>query len=154
MNLFSTIPKRRKMAAIVSATITEIFGSPVELGKSELHSGEFDYRREWFETDRGQVSHFHIAVRKYGVSIHIKFKSPLSKPRTFGTASATKWNHYIWQRDVVCADDYLEYLNRELLRILPEIIPNGKTRQGLPDKSALWAQYIAELEANKQGEVA
>jgi hypothetical protein len=135
----STLAKRKSMARAVSALATRVMGIPVALEPCPHYPLEFQFRKEDFETDGGQVHHCVIDVCPRGVNVHIRF------PRAFGH----KWNHYLWPSTDQGATEYREQVLAQLARILKRTIPNGSTRQDRPDMGDYWASERALFAAGK-----
>jgi len=135
---FTNKAKRKALAKVTSATLAEFMGVGEALTTCDLYPLEWKYRREDFETSRGRVSHLHVRVCPYGLSVHIKFGAPQFAPS--GASASGKWNHYVWTSDVEAIQD-------DLIQILYEVRPNGRVRSDRPDMRDYWIAQRAEANA-------
>lgn len=140
--LLSTVAKRRAVARRVSEVATRALGMPVALKLSDLYPGEFGWRAEDLESERGPVRHIYLDVSRRGVSVHIKFGFP-----EFSPGDRAKWNHYLWPE----AGDTLETFTESMAADLQAILRTVKLRPGIVrhdrpsmlDKWAVWREEFA-----------
>ena len=117
--LLSTIAKRERMAALVSRVATEALGIPVLLAPDATYPGEFHFRAEDLESERGPVTHLHLDVCPRGVNVHIKFGFPDAGP--VGTSRSGKWNHYIWPESYDDSETYAAWVQEHLFDLLAKV---------------------------------
>jgi hypothetical protein len=135
--LLSTIAKRKRMAALVSRVATEALGIPVALTPEEGYPGEFHFRAENLESERGPVKHIHLDVCPRGVNVHVKFGFPGAAPA--GASRSGKWNHYIWPESDDTAETFAAWVEEHLFDLLAKVeLRPGVTRTARPCQWEAW----------------
>lgn len=148
--LLSTIAKRKAMAVHVGRISSECLGRAIELTPSELYPGEFHFRGEDLESERGPVSWLHIDVCSRGVNLHIKFGFAQYAPWGASRPSG-KWNHYLWPDHEDDSESYRRYIETELRRLLPKVQLVDSVRADRPCMGDYWLyereQFAAQCAA-------
>jgi len=131
----STVAKRKAMAARVSRVASAALGLPVSLAPDAAYPGEYHFRVEGLESERGPVSHITLDVCPRGVNVHIKFGF-----RQFSPGDSAKWNHYLWPEAGDTAESYAAWVEDDLARLLEtvQLRPNVE-RANKPDMAGYWA---------------
>jgi len=130
----STVAKRKAMAVRVSRVASAALGIPVKLEPSDLYPGDFHFRAEDLESERGPVSHIALDVCPRGVNVHIKFGF-----RQFSPGDSAKWNHYIWPEPDDTAATYADWVEEDLAVILKTVqLRPGVVRADRPSMRDCW----------------